>query len=69
MMLQKCGETLQNKLSCGNFQEGKFQIKHKKGLCLLFRAEPQMRRPKDIAIRVQLKPDLQTVSISICRYI
>ena len=36
MMLQKCGETLQNKLSCGNFQEGKFQIKHKKRFMLTF---------------------------------
>ena len=32
-------------MGCGNFQrKGKFQVNLNKGLCLLFRAEPQMKR-------------------------
>ena len=33
-----------NFMSCGNFQKGKFQVNLNGGLCLLFRAEPQMKR-------------------------
>ena len=34
-----------NFLGCGNFQKkDKFQVNLNKGLCLLFRAEPQMNR-------------------------
>jgi len=31
-------------MSCGNFQKGKFQVNLNKGLCLLFQAEPRMKR-------------------------
>ena len=34
-------------MGCGNFQrKGKFQVNLNKGLCLLFRAEPQMKKPR-----------------------
>ena len=33
-----------NFMSFGNFQKGKFQVNLNKGLCLLFQAEPQMKR-------------------------